>query len=158
MKTIRNILIMLSLVLFGACVYGQSITWSFSLDFSESNVSDTVLQPTDIANISGWVAKCMFDVEELTDTCSVDMGGSLKELNATTHRMAFNGLASDSLPYELIKADLIMIDNGDADTSYFKELSTEPQGWGNPIPAIKVHKDTSDHTSILTGKCNFYKK
>jgi hypothetical protein len=139
---------------------GQSYVWHDSIN-AANVATDTVIQPMKVGesgsyskNISGMGCTCTFIADDLTDTVAVNIGGS--NYQVTSGNYAFSGFASDSLPYDLVKANLISVKNGD--TSYIKTISLEPHIYGFKYSQIKVTFDATDNTSALSWYCLFYKR
>jgi hypothetical protein len=141
-------------------IFGQSYTWHDSINAADVT-TDTVIQPEKVGesgnwskNIANFGCSCTFWLDYLTDTVTVNLGGSNHQY--TLGKYSFAGFSSDSLPYVLVKLDHPSITN--SDTSYIKDMSLEPYDYGKKLPQIKVTFDATDNTSALTWDCLFYKR
>lgn len=142
-------------------VFSQSYNWSGRLDLSEMSGTDTTIQPVLVGSgskyttdISGYGCSCTFEADSLTDTVSISLGGGNVLLSTGVY--SYSQFASDSLPYDLIKANLLSVKNGD--TVYIKDISLEPHVYTYSLPQVKVVKDVTDVTSILNWTCKFFKR
>ncbi len=120
------------LVLVPVIILGQTYTWHDSINAADVT-TDTIIQPGKVGesgsyskNISGFGCTCTFEADYLIDTVTIDIGSSNYQISFGNY--AFSGFVSDSLPYTIVKANLISVKNGD--TCYIKTFSMEPYVFG----------------------------